>query len=75
MKTILLCFVFIFSINLAQAEDGIRVKSKHTNNPKKKVTYREHKYQKRSIVKKLKPTGQMFAGEGQINGLHRFSKW
>ena len=73
MKTLLLYLTLIFSLNLAHASEEFKAK-KH-NRTKKKIVWREHKHQKKSVIRKFKPNDQMFEGEGQINGLHRFSKW
>jgi hypothetical protein len=74
MKTLLLILTFVFSLSMTYASEEFKVK-KHNYKAKRKVVWREHKHQKKSVVRKFKPNEQMFLGEGQINGLHRFSKW
>ena len=70
MKTLLLGMAFMFSITLAEADEGSKPR-KHKNQPKAKITYSEHKY-KKTFAKKRVPKKHMFAGEGQVNGGRRF---
>ncbi|MFC5269538.1 hypothetical protein [Adhaeribacter terreus] len=62
MKTLLLALTFMLSITLSHADEGDK-KRKHSNVPKGKITYSEHK-SKRTVSKKRIPKKSMFAGEG-----------
>ena len=59
---------FVCSISLAEAQEGGKSK-KHSNLPKSKITYSEHK-PKKSYAKgrKQAPKKYMFAGEGVRRG-------
>ena len=63
MKTLLLAIAFMFSITMANADEGDR-KNKRTNVPKGKISYSGEKKYKKTIGKKKVPTKHMFAGEG-----------
>ena len=64
MKSLLLAIAFMFSISLAQADEGTGKNRKHTNVPKGKITYSGEKKYKKTFGRKKPPTKQMFAGEG-----------
>jgi hypothetical protein len=70
MKTLLLTLTLIFSLSLAQADEGAKAK-KHKNAPRAKITYSENRY-KKTFAKRKNPKKSMFAGEGQVNGSRRF---
>ena len=61
MKTILLALALMLSVTLSPADEGDK-KRKHSNVPKTKITYSEHKA-KKTFAKKRVPKKSMFAGE------------
>ena len=63
MKSLLLAIAFMFSISLAQADEGGKAR-KHSSVPKGKITYSGEKKYKKTFGKKKPATKQMFAGEG-----------
>jgi hypothetical protein len=70
MKTLLLTLTLVFSLSLAQADEGSKPRKFKPQN-RNKITYSENKY-KKTFVKRKNPKKAMFAGEGQVNGSHRF---
>ena len=70
MKTLLLTLTLVFTMSLAQADEGSKPK-KYKPQHRAKITYSENNY-KKTFVKRKNPKKYMFAGEGQVNGSRRF---